>query len=55
MAGKDVPATNKTAPKKKAVAKKTAVKAAASKKAQEHVTVEDMHKLLGSLQLSVFG
>lgn len=56
MAEKDAPAEPKksAAPKKaaakKAPAKKAAPKAAANKKAQEHVTIEDMHKLLGILQ-----
>lgn len=44
---KKTPATKKSAvPRKKATAQKNV----ASKKAQEHVTVEDMHKLLGILQ-----
>jgi len=55
MADKDAPAPKKSAaPKKaaakKAPAKKAAPKATANKKAQEHVTIEDMHKLLGILQ-----
>lgn len=44
---KKTPATKKSAaPRKKATAQKNV----ASKKSQEHVTVEDMHKLLGILQ-----
>jgi len=55
MAEKDTPAAKKSAAPKKSAAKKAPAekatpKAAASKKAQEHVTVEDMHKLLTVLQ-----
>jgi len=57
MAEKNAPAAPKksTAPKKSAVKKTPAKKAivkkeAASKKAQEHVSVEDMHKLLDLLK-----
>ncbi len=56
MAEKDAPAAKKSAAPKKSAAKKVPAKKApvkkeaVSKKAQEHVTVEDMHKLLGVLQ-----
>ena len=55
MAEKDAPATKKAA-SKKSVAKKATIKKAPAKKAvvnkkiQEHITVEDMHKLLTVLQ-----
>jgi len=54
MADNDATVKKKAAPKKsaakKAPARKAVVKADTSKKAQEHVTIEDMNKLLGILQ-----
>ena len=49
MAEKDAPAAPKKTSPKKAAVKKTPVKKAASK-AVEHVTVEDMHRLLEVLE-----
>lgn len=51
MAEKDAPAAKKSASPKKSAAKKApAKKASSGKESQEHVTVDDMHKLLVVLQ-----
>ena len=53
MADKEVPTVKKAPATKKSAAprkKAAAQNSVASKKTQEHVTVEDMHKLLGILQ-----